>query len=183
MNKRSPSHPLLIPSSVCFKTKQDRKKDNKRWVIHAEMYRINREHHMNINICNEAHNLQMFVAFVLQSLVNFINMLQAAFALIFFYQKITKPNCNKRKVCKINFYKKAYKECWWNWFLLSICCKFPTHYMAHAKKLLDWRINQQKKQWKFGLHYTNMSLEQWFPTGVPRHTRVPWEGARDAANF
>ena len=28
-----------------------------------------------------------------------------------------------------------------------------------------------------------LSLEQWFPTGVPRHTRVPWEGCRGAAKY
>jgi len=27
------------------------------------------------------------------------------------------------------------------------------------------------------------TLNQWFPTGVPRHTGVPWEGARRASNF
>ena len=26
------------------------------------------------------------------------------------------------------------------------------------------------------------SLYQWFPTGVPRHTKVPWAGDRCAAN-
>ena len=26
-------------------------------------------------------------------------------------------------------------------------------------------------------------LDQWFPTGVPRHTRVPWGGARGAASY
>ena len=26
-------------------------------------------------------------------------------------------------------------------------------------------------------------LVQWSPTGVPRHTRVPWTGDRGAANF
>ena len=25
-------------------------------------------------------------------------------------------------------------------------------------------------------------LDQWFPTGVPRHTWVPWTGDRGAAN-
>ncbi len=27
------------------------------------------------------------------------------------------------------------------------------------------------------------TLRQWFPTGVPRHTRVPWTSARGDANF
>ncbi len=31
-----------------------------------------------------------------------------------------------------------------------------------------------------GLEVTN-TLKQWFPTGVPRHTRVPWRGIRGAA--
>ncbi len=36
------------------------------------------------------------------TVVNFINILQAAFVPLFFCQKITKPNCNKRKAaCKI----------------------------------------------------------------------------------
>ena len=29
---------------------------------------------------------------------------------------------------------------------------------------------------------SELSPDQWFPTGVPRHTRVPWAGARGATN-
>jgi len=35
--------------------------------------------------------------------VNSINILQAAFELISFYQKITKPNCNERKAVQSTF--------------------------------------------------------------------------------
>jgi len=39
--------------------------------------------------------------------LNFINILQAAFAPIFFCQKITKPNCNITKDSKSTFLQKS----------------------------------------------------------------------------
>jgi hypothetical protein len=38
--------------------------------------------------------------------VNFIKILQALFSLISFCQKVTKPNCNERKLCKALSYEK-----------------------------------------------------------------------------
>jgi len=39
----------------------------------------------------------------LTPVVNFIYILGAAFAQIFFHQKVTKPNCNERKASKSTF--------------------------------------------------------------------------------
>jgi len=53
------------------------------------------------------------------SVVNFTNILQAVFVLIFFCQKITKPNCNWRKVVQNTFVQKSCSEnaveidTWW----------------------------------------------------------------------
>jgi len=50
--------------------------------------------------------------------VNFSNILLAAFGLIFFWQKVTKPNCNYRKAAQKHFrMKKALVKCWWIWHL------------------------------------------------------------------
>jgi hypothetical protein len=43
--------------------------------------------------------------------VNFINILRAAFALIFLCQKITNPNCNWRKTSQNTFIKKSCIKC------------------------------------------------------------------------
>jgi len=45
--------------------------------------------------------------FTTRPLVNFTNILQTAFAQIFFQQKITKPNCKWKKVSKNNFVWKS----------------------------------------------------------------------------
>ncbi len=42
--------------------------------------------------------------------VNFTNILQAAFALILFHQKITKPNCKWRKALQKTLYEKAARK-------------------------------------------------------------------------
>jgi len=62
-----------------------------------------------------------------QPIINFTNVLQAIFAPIFFCQKITNPNCNKRKTAKSTFFtKKVRVKCWWNWHLVDkvdpVCC-------------------------------------------------------------
>jgi len=41
------------------------------------------------------------------SVFNVINILRAAFVPIFFYKKITKPNCKREKLRKALLYKKA----------------------------------------------------------------------------
>ncbi len=48
---------------------------------------------------------------LLRIVVNFVNNFQAAFALVFLGQKITNPNCNKRKTVKKNTFvqKGKYK--------------------------------------------------------------------------
>jgi len=47
-----------------------------------------------------------------QPMVNFIMILLAAFALIFFCQEITKPNCKREKVAQSTFVqKKASVNC------------------------------------------------------------------------
>jgi len=43
----------------------------------------------------------------LTPVVNFINILPAAFAPILFHQKVTKPNCNKRKAAQFAFIRKT----------------------------------------------------------------------------
>jgi len=43
----------------------------------------------------------------LTHVVNFTNILQTAFVLKLFYQKITKPNCNDRKASKNTFEQKV----------------------------------------------------------------------------
>jgi hypothetical protein len=47
----------------------------------------------------------------LPPVVDFANILQAAFVPILFYQQITKPNCKKKKLSKILLYKKAAQNC------------------------------------------------------------------------
>jgi len=61
--------------------------------------------------------------------VNFIIILQADFVPIFLPQKITKPNCKKRKTAQNSFVWKSQNKmlCWWNWHL-------------HDRlKMKDWR--------------------------------------------
>ena len=50
--------------------------------------------------------------------VNFTNILQAAFAPLFFCQKYTMPNCKYKKAAQNTFNKKAACiKCCWNWSL------------------------------------------------------------------
>jgi len=42
-------------------------------------------------------------------------------------------------------------------------------------------VLRQRQKGQSKLFTTDNSLSQWFPTGVPRHTRVPWRGVRGAA--
>ncbi len=53
-----------------------------------------------------------------KTLANFNNILQAAFARIFFCQKITKPNLEK-SFAKHFCTKKVLVKCWWNWLLIT----------------------------------------------------------------
>jgi hypothetical protein len=69
--------------------------------------------------------------------VNFINILQAAFAPIFFSQKITKPNCNKRKAVQSTFVQKRHT---YNVDEIDTLCKTQTKMaifalVSMAKKL------------------------------------------------
>ena len=48
----------------------------------------------------------------------------------------------------------------------------------NAKMLFSWLKLFKKKI----LHLREHSPTQWFSTGVPRDTRVPWDSARGAAN-
>jgi len=47
-------------------------------------------------------------------LVNFTNILRAAFAPIFFCQKLQRQTVIRKKRCKTLLYKKARVKCWWN---------------------------------------------------------------------
>ncbi len=51
----------------------------------------------------------------------------------------------------------------------------------------SWAI---KMTWKYAIYGTFLyfcdpmdPLNQWFPTGVPQHTRVPQKGARGASGY
>jgi len=94
----------------------------------------------------------------LTTVVNFTAILRAAFAMIIFCQKSTKPNCYERKAAQSTFIKRIIElnckqwkavqntfvqtnwllKCWWNWHLLSILTTFKSsllHQFPLNKKL------------------------------------------------
>ncbi len=50
--------------------------------------------------------------------VNYMNILRAAFATIYFHQKIQSQTVIWEKLRKAHSYKKVSVKCWWNWHLM-----------------------------------------------------------------
>ncbi len=69
-------------------------------------------------------------------------------------------------------------------FLFAKFCNYITPVFSYPKSNFWSRImSKLVKDKNPEIKSFCIALDQWFPTGVPLHTRVPWEGARGAANF
>jgi len=90
----------------------------------------------------------------LRPVVNLTNILGAAFGLIIFHQKITKPNCNKRKAGQNTFVQKS---CLWNVGEIDTWRDFgPAPVTAASSVTEDMRRLVETK--------SELAIERWFRT-------------------